>query len=122
MTLHASKGLEFAVVFLVGLEQGLFPSFRSLEDAAAIEEERRLCYVGITRAQDRLFLSHARERRTYGHMREVSTPSIFLSELPRDYIMTTVPSALPERWATTTREANLKNPPAQPQQTRHPRR
>ncbi|KPQ34282.1 MAG: ATP-dependent DNA helicase PcrA [Phormidesmis priestleyi Ana] len=110
MTLHASKGLEFAVVFLVGLEQGLFPSFRSLEDAAAIEEERRLCYVGITRAQDRLFLSHARERRTYGHMREVSTPSIFLSELPRDYIMTTVPSALPERWATTTREANLKNP------------
>ena len=110
MTLHASKGLEFPVVFLVGLEQGLFPSFRSLEDAAAIEEERRLCYVGITRAQDRLFLSHARERRTYGAMREVSTPSIFLSELPRDYIMTTVPSALPERWTTTNREAKLKNP------------
>ncbi|MEM9152870.1 MAG: 3'-5' exonuclease, partial [Cyanobacteria bacterium P01_F01_bin.3] len=110
MTLHASKGLEFPVVFLVGLEQGLFPSFRSLEDAAAIEEERRLCYVGITRAQDRLFISHARERRTYGAMREVSTPSIFLSELPRDYIMTTVPSALPERWATTDREAKLKNP------------
>ncbi|MEM8502919.1 MAG: DNA helicase PcrA [Cyanobacteria bacterium P01_D01_bin.1] len=110
MTLHASKGLEFPVVFLVGLEQGLFPSFRSLEDAAAIEEERRLCYVGITRAQDRLFISHARERRTYGHMREVSTPSIFLSELPRDYILTTVPSALPERWTTTTRQAKLKNP------------
>ncbi len=110
MTLHASKGLEFPVVFLVGLEQGLFPSFRSLEDAAAIEEERRLCYVGITRAQDRLFISHARERRTYGNMREVSTPSIFLSELPRDYIMTTVPSALPDRWTTTTRKANLKNP------------
>ncbi|MEL6780103.1 MAG: DNA helicase PcrA [Cyanobacteria bacterium J06597_16] len=110
MTLHASKGLEFPVVFLVGLEQGLFPSFRSLEDAAAIEEERRLCYVGITRAQDRLFISHARERRTYGAMREISTPSIFLSELPRDYIMTTVPSALPERWTTTTREAKLKNP------------
>jgi DNA helicase II / ATP-dependent DNA helicase PcrA len=110
MTLHASKGLEFPVVFLVGLEQGLFPSFRSLEDAAAIEEERRLCYVGITRAQDRLFISHARERRTYGHMREVSTPSIFLGELPRDYIMTTVPSALPERWASTNREAKLKNP------------
>jgi DNA helicase II / ATP-dependent DNA helicase PcrA len=110
MTLHASKGLEFPVVFLVGLEQGLFPSFRSLEDAAAIEEERRLCYVGITRAQDRLFISHARERRTFGHMREVSTPSIFLGELPRDYIMATVPSALPERWASTNREAQLKNP------------
>jgi DNA helicase II / ATP-dependent DNA helicase PcrA len=110
MTLHASKGLEFPVVFLVGLEQGLFPSFRSLEDAAAIEEERRLCYVGITRAQDRLFLSHARERRTYSGMREISTPSIFLSELPRDYIMTTVPTALPERWTSTTREAKLKNP------------
>ncbi|MFK8182156.1 MAG: DNA helicase PcrA [Phormidesmis sp.] len=110
MTLHASKGLEFPVVFLVGLEQGLFPSFRSLEDAAAIEEERRLCYVGITRAQDKLYISHARERRTYGHMREVSTPSIFLSELPRDHIMTTVPSALPDRWTTTTREAKLKNP------------
>ena len=110
MTLHASKGLEFPVVFMVGLEQGLFPSFRSLEDAAAIEEERRLCYVGITRAQDRLFLSHARERRTYGAMREVSTPSIFLSELPRDYIMATVPSALPERWTSTPREAKLKNP------------
>ena len=110
MTLHASKGLEFPVVFLVGLEQGLFPSFRSLEDAAAIEEERRLCYVGITRAQDKLYISHARERRTYGHMREVSTPSIFLGELPRDHIMTTVPSALPDRWTTTTREAKLKNP------------
>ncbi|MEL6353773.1 MAG: DNA helicase PcrA [Cyanobacteria bacterium J06627_28] len=110
MTLHASKGLEFPVVFLVGLEQGLFPSFRSLEDAAAIEEERRLCYVGITRAQDKLYISHARERRTYGHMRELSTPSIFLSELPRDYIMATIPSALPERWTTTNREAKLKNP------------
>ncbi|MGB3294329.1 MAG: DNA helicase PcrA [Phormidesmis sp.] len=110
MTLHASKGLEYPVVFLVGLEQGLFPSFRSLEDAAAIEEERRLCYVGITRAQDRLFISHARERRTYGNNREVSTPSIFLSELPRDYIMATVPSAIPERWTTTNREAKLKNP------------
>ncbi len=109
MTLHASKGLEFPVVFMVGMEQGLFPSFRSLEDAAAIEEERRLCYVGITRAQDRLFLSHARERRTYSNNREISTPSIFLSELPRDYIMATVPSALPERWTTTNREAKLKN-------------
>ena len=62
MTLHSSKGLEFPVVFLVGLEQGLFPNHRSLEDPKSLEEERRLCYVGITRAEDRLFISYARER------------------------------------------------------------
>jgi len=82
MTLHASKGLEFPVVFLVGMEQGLFPSYRSLEDPAAMEEERRLCYVGITRAKERLFLSHACERRLWGGMREPAVPSVFLSELP----------------------------------------
>ena len=57
MTLHSSKGLEFPVVCLVGMEQGLFPSYRSLDDPASLEEERRLCYVGITRAKERLFLS-----------------------------------------------------------------
>jgi len=82
MTLHASKGLEFPVVFLVGLEQGLFPSYRSLDDPAALEEERRLCYVGVTRAKERLFLSHANERRLWGGMREPAVPSVFLSELP----------------------------------------
>jgi DNA helicase II / ATP-dependent DNA helicase PcrA len=87
MTLHASKGLEFPVVFLVGLEQGLFPSFRSLDDPAAIEEERRLCYVGITRAQERLFISHARERRLYG-TRELASPSMFLAELPAELLET----------------------------------
>jgi DNA helicase-2/ATP-dependent DNA helicase PcrA len=81
MTLHSSKGLEFPVVFLVGLEQGLFPNFRSLEDPAATEEERRLCYVGITRAKERLFISYARERRLYGN-REPASPSLFLGELP----------------------------------------
>ena len=69
MTLHSSKGLEFPVVCLVGLEQGLFPSYRSLDDPASLEEERRLCYVGITRAKERLFLSHASERRLWGHAR-----------------------------------------------------
>jgi DNA helicase II / ATP-dependent DNA helicase PcrA len=118
MTLHASKGLEFPVVFLVGLEQGLFPSFRSLEDAAAIEEERRLCYVGITRAQDRLFISYARERRLYGNNRELSTPSMFLEELPEEYIATNVGTALPRRIATkgasakADAAAKLKNPNA----------
>ncbi|MEO0456746.1 MAG: DNA helicase PcrA [Cyanobacteria bacterium P01_A01_bin.114] len=110
MTLHSSKGLEFPVVFLVGLEQGLFPSFRSLEDAAAIEEERRLCYVGITRAQERLFLTYARERRLYGNMREIATPSMFLSELPVDSILTNSATTLPERWTTSPREAKLRNP------------
>ncbi len=85
MTLHASKGLEFPVVFLVGLEQGLFPSFRSLDDPAAVEEERRLCYVGITRAQERLFISHACERRLYGN-REMAQPSMFLDEFPDELI------------------------------------
>ncbi|MEH2392935.1 MAG: DNA helicase PcrA [Nostoc sp.] len=87
MTLHASKGLEFPVVFLVGLEQGLFPGYRSLGDPASLEEERRLCYVGITRAQERLFLSHARERRLYGS-REPAVRSQFLDELPEELLST----------------------------------
>ncbi|NET00652.1 MAG: DNA helicase PcrA [Sphaerospermopsis sp. SIO1G1] len=87
MTLHASKGLEFPVVFLVGLEQGLFPGYRSLQDPAALEEERRLCYVGITRAQERLYLSHARERRLYG-TREPAMRSQFLDEIPRELLTT----------------------------------
>lgn len=85
MTLHSAKGLEFPVVFLVGMEQGLFPNFRSLDDPRAIEEERRLCYVGITRAQECLFLTHARARRLWGS-REPAIPSLFLEELPRELI------------------------------------
>jgi DNA helicase-2/ATP-dependent DNA helicase PcrA len=91
MTLHASKGLEFPVVFLVGLEQGLFPGYRSLDDPAALEEERRLCYVGLTRAKERLFLSHASERRLWGGMREPAVPSVFLSELPADLLQGDLP-------------------------------
>lgn len=87
MTLHSAKGLEFPVVFLVGMEQGLFPNFRSLDDARAIEEERRLCYVGITRAQEQLFLSYAEERRLWGY-REPATPSQFLGELPPELLGT----------------------------------
>ena len=85
LTLHASKGLEFPVVFLVGLEQGLFPNFRSLDDPKALEEERRLCYVGITRAQELLYLTHARERRLYGS-REPAVASQFLGELPKELL------------------------------------
>lgn len=103
MTLHSSKGLEFPIVFLVGLEQGLFPNFRSLEDPSALEEERRLCYVGITRAQERLFLSYARERRLYGS-REPASPSLFLAELPRHLIETNVATAMPTRLTTPIAE------------------
>ncbi|MBW4556705.1 MAG: DNA helicase PcrA [Trichormus sp. ATA11-4-KO1] len=87
MTLHSSKGLEFPVVFLVGLEQGLFPNYRSMNDPASLEEERRLCYVGITRAQERLYLSFARERRLYGS-REPAMRSQFLDELPEELLNT----------------------------------
>lgn len=86
MTLHSAKGLEFPVVFLVGMEQGLFPNFRSLDDPKAIEEERRLCYVGITRARELLFLTHTRERRLWGGSREHCIPSLFLGELPPELI------------------------------------
>ncbi len=85
MTLHASKGLEFPVVCVVGLEQGLFPNYRSINDPTALEEERRLCYVGITRAQEKLYLSHARERRLYGY-REPAMRSQFLDELPEELL------------------------------------
>ena len=66
MTIHASKGLEFPVVFIAGLEEGLFPHSRSLDSESGMEEERRLCYVGMTRAEKRLYLSWARYRRRFG--------------------------------------------------------
>ena len=103
MTLHSSKGLEFPVVFLVGLEQGLFPNYRSLEDPKALEEERRLCYVGITRAKERLFISYARERRLYGN-REPASPSLFLAELPADLLLSNTASAIPKRLTQPIRE------------------
>lgn len=87
MTLHSAKGLEFPVVFLVGLEQGLLPHSRSLRDPVALEEERRLCYVGITRAQEQLFITHGKERFFWGN-KETSIPSQFLDELPADLVIT----------------------------------
>jgi DNA helicase-2/ATP-dependent DNA helicase PcrA len=83
MTLHAAKGLEFPLVFLAGMEEGLFPSSRTLVDPNGLEEERRLCYVGMTRAMDTLVMTRARYRRRYGSdMPETSIPSRFLEEVP----------------------------------------
>ncbi|MFL5711726.1 MAG: ATP-dependent helicase, partial [Chloroflexota bacterium] len=83
ITLHAAKGLEFPVVFIAGLEEGLFPHSRALDDEKELEEERRLAYVGITRAKRRLFLSHAWRRATWG-MGQASVPSRFLLEIPAE--------------------------------------
>jgi DNA helicase-2/ATP-dependent DNA helicase PcrA len=98
MTLHAAKGLEFPLVFLAGMEEGLFPHSRTLMDPGGMEEERRLCYVGMTRAMDTLVMTRARYRRRYGSdMPEASVASRFLEE---------VPSRLVE---------DLGSPPARPQ-------
>src|SRR5271166_3652236 len=84
LTLHNAKGLEFPIVFLAGMEEGLFPHMRSLDSKAAMEEERRLCYVGMTRSEKRLFLTSARYRRRFGGgQQEATIPSRFLSEVPQ---------------------------------------
>ncbi|MBI3636689.1 MAG: ATP-binding domain-containing protein, partial [Candidatus Rokubacteria bacterium] len=82
MTLHSAKGLEFPVVFMTGLEEGVFPHARSMTDRDEIEEERRLCYVGVTRAREQLFLSYAVHRRVHGY--GVGEPSRFLHEMPQE--------------------------------------
>ncbi|MBM7624518.1 DNA helicase PcrA [Sporohalobacter salinus] len=81
MTLHSAKGLEFPVVFLSGMEEGLFPHSRSLDDKETIEEERRLCYVGMTRAEKKLYLTHALSRKVYGQ-RSYNPVSRFIEEIP----------------------------------------
>ncbi len=85
MTLHSAKGLEFPVVFLTGLEDGIFPHMRSLGDPEALEEERRLCYVGITRARERLYLCHAWCRQLFGAT-DYYPPSRFLAEIPEELV------------------------------------
>ncbi|MCR5758196.1 MAG: DNA helicase PcrA [Selenomonas sp.] len=90
MTLHSAKGLEFPTVFMVGMEEGLFPHARTLMDENEIEEERRTCYVGITRAQRKLYLTCAHQRTIYGKT-SASTPSRFLGEIPEDYTERLVP-------------------------------
>lgn len=85
MTLHSVKGLEFTVVFLSGCEEELFPHYHSIHDPKALEEERRLCYVGVTRAEKKLYMTHAKERRLYGK-KVYHAPSRFLQEIPVDLL------------------------------------
>lgn len=85
MTMHAAKGLEFPVVFIAGMEEGIFPHSRSLEDKKEMEEERRLAYVGMTRAKDRLYMLHAFERRLYGLLQS-NPPSRFVGEVPEELV------------------------------------
>jgi DNA helicase-2/ATP-dependent DNA helicase PcrA len=81
MTLHSAKGLEFPLVFLVGMEEGLFPSQRSVDDEGRLEEERRLAYVGITRARE-TSVRHARRIAPHARHRDAGAPSRFLGEMP----------------------------------------
>lgn len=110
MTLHAVKGLEFNTVFIVGLEEGLLPSSRSLNSAAAIEEERRLLYVGMTRAEERLVISYVQQRMSFGQLNE-QEPSRFLREIPEKYITTlhlyTEPLFLCEQRLLAWRDGNI---------------
>lgn len=100
MTLHSAKGLEFPVVFLTGLEEGLFPHQRSLSDDTQLEEERRLCYVGITRARQELYLSYAQSRRLHG-TDQYPMPSRFIHELP-DELLEPVRLMGADRYATSS--------------------
>jgi DNA helicase-2/ATP-dependent DNA helicase PcrA len=98
MTLHSAKGLEFPLVFLGGLEEGLFPSGKSLDESGRLEEERRLAYVGITRARQKLVLSHAESRRIHGQDM-YGIPSRFLREIPPHLLHDVRPKAQVSRAA-----------------------
>ncbi len=134
MTLHNAKGLEFPLVFMVGMEEGLFPHSRSAEREEDLEEERRLCYVGMTRAKERLILTHAMERRLYGYPQS-NIVSRFIEDVPKEYVETA-------GWHAAGREASrdrtgwhgaplgagmdgriaAEMPPRQPDSTVSPRR
>jgi DNA helicase-2/ATP-dependent DNA helicase PcrA len=85
MTFHSAKGLEFPVVFMVGMEEGLFPHQSALTDPDEMEEERRLCYVGMTRARERLYMVYAEKRRLYGSV-QWNSPSRFIEEIPVELV------------------------------------
>ncbi|WP_246056188.1 DNA helicase PcrA [Alteribacter natronophilus] len=103
MTLHSAKGLEFPVVFLIGMEEGVFPHSRSLMEEAEMEEERRLAYVGITRAEKELYLSRARMRTLYGRT-NMNPASRFLGEIPEDLLDGTKEDQAQPAWMKTSRQ------------------
>jgi DNA helicase-2/ATP-dependent DNA helicase PcrA len=111
MTLHTAKGLEFPVVFLAGMEDGLFPHQRSIADLASLEEERRLCYVGATRAMRQLYITYAEQRRLYG-VDQYGQPSRFISELPADLIEEIRPRLQVSRPVFVRRSTSLDEPPS----------
>ncbi|MBW2122288.1 MAG: UvrD-helicase domain-containing protein [Deltaproteobacteria bacterium] len=100
MTLHCAKGLEFPVVFLTGMEEGLFPHHRKGEDPDELEEERRLCYVGMTRAKRKLYIVHAEERTVFGAQR-ICVPSRFIDEIPEELVVREVSPRLNRRRDTS---------------------
>lgn len=113
MTLHSSKGLEFPVVFIVGMEEHLFPHKMSVEERHGLEEERRLCYVGMTRAMKKLYLTHAESRRLYG-MEQFNRPSRFIAEIPSDLLHAVRPAtkvthpapSSPQSWQRVSLESD----------------
>jgi DNA helicase-2/ATP-dependent DNA helicase PcrA len=109
MTLHTAKGLEFPVVFLTGMEDGLFPHQRSIADLASLEEERRLCYVGATRAMRQLYVTYAEQRRLYG-VDQYGQPSRFISELPAELIEEIRPRLQVSRPVFVRRSTSLDEP------------
>jgi DNA helicase-2/ATP-dependent DNA helicase PcrA len=110
MTLHTAKGLEFPVVFLAGMEDGLFPHQRSIADLASLEEERRLCYVGATRAMRQLYVTYAEQRRLYG-VDQYGQPSRFIGELPADLVEEIRPRLQVSRPAFVKRSSTLDEAP-----------
>jgi DNA helicase-2/ATP-dependent DNA helicase PcrA len=111
MTLHSAKGLEFPVVFLAGMEDGLFPHQRSVADLAGLEEERRLCYVGATRAMRQLYITYAEQRRLYG-IDTYGQPSRFISELPAELIEEIRPRLQVSRPLFVKRSSTLEETPS----------
>ncbi|HWP30839.1 MAG TPA: UvrD-helicase domain-containing protein [Fimbriimonadales bacterium] len=137
MTVHTAKGLEFPVVFIVGLEEGIFPHARSMDTDSELEEERRLCYVAMTRAREELHLLHAARRSTYGQP-SFNAPSRFLASIPRECVSSLrepIPSILQDRrpsreWAMMSTDSTASRPLRGPewtapfqvgQQVRHPK-